>query len=84
MLLFRVVSANQVHQELTEDLLQGQNREELGLREQIVGVALATNGQLDHLHEVGLGHVVVRQVGAVTHQDFHSFEDAQVVVLSAA
>ena len=52
MLLFRVIGTNQIHQELAENLLERQDREELALGEQILRVALAANGQLDHLHEV--------------------------------
>lgn len=67
MLLFRIVSPNKIDKKLAQNLLQSENSEELSLRQQVLRITFTSYGQLDHLQEIGLSHVIVGQVGSVTH-----------------
>ena len=58
--LFCVLSADQIDKKLTQNLLKGDDREELALDQHIFGVGLSPDGDLNLLEEVGLFHIVLR------------------------
>mmetsp|Transcript_17212 Transcript_17212/g.28987 ORF Transcript_17212/g.28987 Transcript_17212/m.28987 type:complete len:506 (-) Transcript_17212:284-1801(-) len=78
----RVPRALEVDEQLAEELLEGEHGVELGLAEQVVGVDLASQGQPDLLHVLGLGEVLDREGLPVLVEDLHGLEDAGVVDLA--
>jgi len=80
-LLFFVVDSDEIDKQLTKNLLERDNREELRVDQDVCVIALSSDGVLDLRHEVRLRLVHVRNVIGIMHEKLHVLEDALPNVL---